>query len=185
MGRLAINTINSGSTRVTGPSDPPQTTNDVRVSKVIRITANAPTGSTSPYNLTRAQILSKLSGGSSTWTALRVFKISVWAQNSSSTEVIGSDSTTLIVKIPGQVPAGAFQFGDNASYADNGSFGNKRPQVHVQLPMLMASQWMVGDSAIPTFADLYAQIWNLNGESSGLAIVIHVHCELRADSGSQ
>jgi len=96
---------------------------------------------------------------------------------SSQTAVIGSDAETLVVTIPGVGTAGAVPGGDQASFADNGSFGLRRPQVNVTPPTLVQQRWIrVGAVGEP---DLLAQVKVENGESSGTALIVHVHCELR------
>jgi hypothetical protein len=91
--------------------------------------------------------------------------------------VSGSDTETLTVVIPGPGVAGAIPGGDGGSFSDNGTFGARRPGVHVALPTLMAQRWVIpGGTGEP---DLIAQIQIDADEASGTSIVMHVTCEVR------
>jgi len=154
--------------------DPPHTSNDILVSKVIRITTNAPASGNASISTT--QVLGQL-GSATAFSHFRFKKIEVWSMQSSQTAVIGSDAETLVVTIPGVGTAGHIPGGDQASFADNGSFGLRRPQVNVTPPTLVQQRWIrVGAVGEP---DLLAQVKVENGESSGTALIVHVHCELR------
>jgi len=169
--------FNMNSKVVGGHADPPMTSNDIVVSKLVRFTSNV--SASSPLSVTTAAVLSKLAGGSAVWSELRFKKIEVWATQSSQSSVIGSDSETLIVTIP-RFPgiAGAVPGGDGASFADNGTYGKRRPHVAVLPPMLVQQRWIeVGVLGEP---DLLAQVSVGNGEASGTAVIIHVSVDLRA-----
>lgn len=155
--------------------DPPSTSNDIVVSKVIRFTTNAP--DSGARNITVGQVVQSL-GSATAFTMFRFKKIEVWSMNhGGQSSVVGSDAETLRVQIPGPGVAGAFPGGDSAIFADNGTYGSRRPQVNVTPPTLVQQQWvLVGGAGQP---DLLAIVDVVNGESSGTALVVHVHCELR------
>lgn len=159
---------------INGPVDPPKTSNDILLKKIVRITANVP--QTGSLNITPALVLASLNlstGG----LHMRFLKVSVWSQQFSTNSVVGSDSEPLTVLIPGSGTAGSFPGGDGATFTDNGTFGARRPGVHVALPSLMASQWVIPSGAGEP--DLIAQISITGDEASGTAVVVHVSCEIR------
>jgi len=171
---VARPTMRFDSKELVGPVDPPKTSNDILVDKVVRITANVP--QTGRLNITSVLIRDSLNVPAQ-GVHLRFSKISVWSQNYESNSVSGSDAETLTVIIPGSETAGAITGGDGGTFTDNGSFGSQRPGVHVRLPDLMASRWVVpGGSGEP---DLLAQVEIDADEASGTTVIVHVSCQVR------
>jgi len=168
------NGIHFDSKRLKGPFNPPNTSNDIVVDKVVRLTSNVP--QSGRLSVTFPMLVAALNvptGGN----FIRVSKISVWSQQFSTSSVIGSDTETLTVIIPGDGIAGAVPGGDGASFSDNGTFGARRPCVHVSLPSLMAQRWVIPSGAGEP--DLFAQVQIDADEASGTAVVIHVTCQIR------
>lgn len=165
--------------RANGAVDPPYTSNDIVVSKVVRLTTNVP--ASGPRNVTIAQVLAALNVPT-TGVQFRFVKMSVWSQQFESNSVEGSDSETLSVTIPAFGIAGAIPGGDGATIADNGTFGKRRPQVHIEPPTLVQQAWITpGAVGQP---DLLASI-NITGDpTAGTAVIVHVSCEIRMLSSS-
>jgi len=158
----------------TGPVDPPFTSNDIIVTKVVRLTSNIP--QSAPRNITISQVLNQLKVPNE-GVMFRFMKISVWSQSYANTGVVGSDSETLSVTIPDISVGGAIPGGDGASFSDNGTFGKRRPQVHVTPPSLVQQQWILaGAQGQP---DLIARLDMASDESTGTAVIVHVTCQIR------
>jgi len=96
--------------------------------------------------------------------------------------VAGSDAETLTLRIPASGTAGAIPFGDDALFSDNGTFGKRRPQLHVSPPTLVQQQWIgFGQVGQP---DLLCQIGMEADESSGTTVILHVTLEIRYPAAS-
>jgi len=162
------------SKEIQGAFDPPKTSNDILCSKVVRITSNVP--QSGRLSVTAAMVANSLNIPSQ-GVFMRFSKISVWSQQYESNSASGSDSETITVVIPGPGTAGAIPGGDGGTFSDNGTFGSRRPCVHVALPTLMAQLWVIpGAVGQP---DLIAQVQADADEASGTSIVMHVTCEVR------
>jgi len=166
------------SRKVHGSFDPTPTSNDIVITKCIRLTTNVP--QTGQRNITSAMVLNQLGvlpKASGNGLHFRFIKASVWSQQYSQTSVAGSDNETLTLTIPASGVAGAIPFGDGAAFSDNGTFGKRRPQLHVSPPTLVQQQWIgFGQVGQP---DLLFQLQIAGDETSGTAVVLHVTLELR------
>jgi len=144
------------------------------LTKVVRLTSNIP--QTGARSVTVSQVLGSLFGAN-TGVFLRFKKISVWSQSYSTNGVIGSDSETLTLTIPGYGTAGAIPGGDGALFSDNGVYGRRRPQLHITPPLLVQQFWI--NAGAVDAPDLFA-ILNMQGDDvAGTAVIIHVTVELR------
>jgi len=156
--------INSMTSRVNGPRDPPDVSNDFLMEKTVQILLPVPV-TPGKATVTGATIAAHLPVDPTTTTKFRLLKISVWAPAGANNKV------QLQMVSSGDVANGG---DDNALFADNGTQGSVRPQIHVRPGLLGRIRWFSSSSIDPLFT--LSGIDNTAVEQ----MVVHVSIQLRS-----
>jgi hypothetical protein len=146
---------NKASVLVKGPNDPPPIKRDILVQKVIEFQTTS-----TNFSLTNANIYGVLDPGSTPFfTHMRVIKISVFGQSTSSTSGV-QPSVSISINF------------DGAFFLDRGVGTARTPCLHVRLPELVRETWF---STTDTTSVAVVQL---------LGTVVQVTLEVRADTSA-
>jgi len=147
------------STRVNGPLDPPPITRDIIVTKIFRkkvlVTNNA------PILINQEFVFDCVPGGSTVFDRFRIEKISVYAP----AYIVGTTLNDIILSIDE----------DQATFEDEGTYGQKRPTLHVRPALNSRIVWHGIN-----FSGNVAQV--LTSSTTGIEVVIDLTIGLRTVS---
>lgn len=129
--RQVMALIRTGTKEVSGPLDPPGVDQDAIITKRTELTITVP-ASSSPLDILISSIAGTIPGGTTAFPRFRVHKVSIWA----------ADAATNEGRIAAYFPGNAtFPGNDNASFSDYGTFGQRRPQLHLSPTVATRQQW--------------------------------------------
>lgn len=150
--------------RVNGPRDPPQISNDFVMDKVVQMLIPVPV-TPGKATVTGATVAAHLPVDATTTTKFRLLRVSAWAPAGANNKV------QLQMVSSGDVANGG---DDNALFQDNGTQGSVRPQVHVRPGLLGRIRWFSSGSIDPLFT--------LSGVDNTAVevLVVHVTIQLRS-----
>jgi len=128
--------------RVPIVNDPPNVIDSVQIIKTVQLQTIPPTEG---LNITPTLLASRLPGGTTFWSRIRIEKISVWGDNGTSETIPSTRSGDLFVIIPSDSSWDQ----PTIEWSDTGVFGVSRPKIAFKLGLLDRARWFgVADETV-------------------------------------
>lgn len=137
----------------------------------IQVVLNTATPS---HDVTLAEIMAKVPGGSTTWPKVRITHYEAWAG-----DAVGPTTGTPPLNLRLLTTTSEEFGGDNASFSDAGTFGSRRPHISVRPGLFQRLQW--ADAASVNGVVSLSQVIPA-GESS--SVILQVSLEMRSLSAA-
>jgi hypothetical protein len=150
--------ITSGlTTRINGPFDPPQVSNDIIGDKVVRLIITVP-ATAGGFNITPTTVAGQMPNGTAGDLRFRIKNVSFWGP-------ANADSRLRVKNTSSD--------GDEAVFVDDGTQGSRRSAIHFRLGMDSSITWHSATNVDPLF--------NVDQDcaTSAVAVVVHVSLQYR------
>jgi len=162
-GHQAMKALRSNTLRVGGPIDPEPIANDVVVTKTFQISVPIVGASTPVSPLTLAGAFPGFSLTAPTFNRFRLVRVSAYGTDQS-----GMTATSVTVAFP----VGTGGYNDGATFTDYGTFGARRPCLHLSPTFNLRNIWLISTDALSVLFTVVS--------STGSDVILQYTVEIRS-----